>query len=697
MPLGAFRINSLAKFTVVAAGEVIRAKKGVAAIGDAKISTAQSQFGGSSAVFDGTGDYLQIAASSDYNFGTAIQTWTIEGWLRLSTLPNAFRGIISSQNGAVSSGGGNDGWGVYIDNNNRLTYISNAVGSTFNSTTGAFTTNTWTHWAVVRNGSSLKMFVNGTETFTASNYTNKADTNSPLLIGRAYNISSGYNGVLDLNGNLDEIRISNIARYTANFTPSTTQFVNDANTVLLLHMDGTNNSTVFEDDTGVRRKVAVRAIADAKISTAQSQFGGSSAIFDGTGDYLEIPNSATAIGTGPFTIDYWFRATSTASTPSLVDLRFGGGDTTGYSDYINSTGKLVVFMNNGNRITSTTTISTNTWYHVAIVRDSSNDIKMYINGTNEGSAYNFSNNMTSTYYRIGNNVSASNGFNGHIDELRISNVARYTANFTPSTAPFVNDANTRLLLHMDGTNNSTYFEDDTGVRSKRGVVAIGDAKISTAQSQFGGSSAVFDGTGDNLLVDYHNGAWNLPYNGDWTIEFWLRFPTISGFPGIMTTATMGTKNGWALQANSSGLIQWIGSVNGTSNVNVLANTPAVSAATWTHIAFVNFNGVLKGYANGVQGSTTSSFTAQTSTTNSLKIGDGAGISSGNFVDSTDFNGNLDEIRISNTARYTANFTAPTQPFQNDTNTLLLLHMDGTNNSTVFIDDNGVTPDWNYTA
>ena len=53
---------------------------------------------------------------------------------------------------------------------------------------------------------------------------------------------------------------------------------------------------------------------------------------------------------------------------------------------------------------------------------------------------------------------------------------------------------------------------------------------------------------------------------------------------------------------------------------------------------------------------------------------------------------MDEIRISNTARYTANFTAPTQAFVNDANTLLLLHMDGTNNSTVFIDDNGVAPD-----
>ena len=52
---------------------------------------------------------------------------------------------------------------------------------------------------------------------------------------------------------------------------------------------------------------------------------------------------------------------------------------------------------------------------------------------------------------------------------------------------------------------------------------------------------------------------------------------------------------------------------------------------------------------------------------------------------------MEEIRFSKTARYTANFTAPTAPFQNDANTVLLIHGDGTNNSTVFTDDNGIAP------
>ena len=53
-----------------------------------------------------------------------------------------------------------------------------------------------------------------------------------------------------------------------------------------------------------------------------------------------------------------------------------------------------------------------------------------------------------------------NSMNGHMDEIRISNSARYTTTFTPSATAFTNDVNTLLLIHANGTNGSNTFTDD---------------------------------------------------------------------------------------------------------------------------------------------------------------------------------------------------------------------------------------------
>jgi hypothetical protein len=114
-------------------------------------------------------------------------------------------------------------------------------------------------------------------------------------------------------------------------------------------------------------------------------------------------------------------------------------------------------------------LATGSWQHIALVRNSSN-LSVYINGTSVASvsstaAYN--NLGTSSAIGLFDRYIYSGGrlfFNGHIDEFRISNTARYTTTFTPSTTPFQNDDNTLLLLHMDGTDASTVFFDDNGAK-----------------------------------------------------------------------------------------------------------------------------------------------------------------------------------------------------------------------------------------
>jgi hypothetical protein len=113
----------------------------------------------------------------------------------------------------------------------------------------------------------------------------------------------------------------------------------------------------------------------------------------------------------------------------------------------------------------TTSVSINTWYHVALTKSGAT-LAIYQAGTACTSNISFGT-MTSakTLFVSGTNYlgswnNSSNFFNGYIDEIRVSDVVRYTSNFTPPTSAFVNDADTVLLIHADGTNGQTTFTDD---------------------------------------------------------------------------------------------------------------------------------------------------------------------------------------------------------------------------------------------
>ena len=112
-----------------------------------------------------------------------------------------------------------------------------------NITSSATSDNTWFHWAIVRNSGTIALYLNGVSQGTSSN---------TVEIGKLghSNLQLGTlgNDVGDYGGYLDEVRISNTARYTSGFTPTTSAFVDDTDTLLLLHMDGTNGSTTFTDD-----------------------------------------------------------------------------------------------------------------------------------------------------------------------------------------------------------------------------------------------------------------------------------------------------------------------------------------------------------------------------------------------------------------------------------------------------------------
>jgi hypothetical protein len=198
-------------------------------VGDAAVSTAQSKFGGGSLLNTTTPGYLTVAQDAVFDFGTS-QDFTIEMFGRLNSSITGqyfFDGRADAKSVAILMDGVS--LKVFIDGAYR-------VGTGFNP----FAADTWVHVAYTRSGTTGTLWLDGVSQGTWTDTVDYTFSNE-LYIGSRFS-STGADAYFD------EIRISNVARYTSGFTPTTSEFVNDANTLLLLHCNGTNGSTVFLDD-----------------------------------------------------------------------------------------------------------------------------------------------------------------------------------------------------------------------------------------------------------------------------------------------------------------------------------------------------------------------------------------------------------------------------------------------------------------
>lgn len=209
---------------------------------------------------------------------------------------------------------------------------------------------------------------------------------------------------------------------------------NDSYTKLLLHCDGADASTTFTDSSASAHTLT--AVGNAQIDTAQSVFGGGAGLFDGTGDELTIPDSAVFdFGAGEFTVDFRIRFVATTDQVFIGDIP--GGTGVGSWCVFFATGALKIVYNSNVTLSNAWTPSTNTWYHVAVLRTGTN-LMMFVDGTQIGSTQAFSATLDTgaRTWHIGAFTDAQYYVNGWIDELRVSNVARWTANFTPPTEAY---------------------------------------------------------------------------------------------------------------------------------------------------------------------------------------------------------------------------------------------------------------------
>ena len=260
---------------------------------------------------------------------------------------------------------------------------------------------------------------------------------------------------------------------------------------------------------------------DAQLDTAQQKFGTASLLLDGTGDHVSYPTDEDfGLGTTNWTIEAFIRPNSVTGDQYIVDLRDASASDTAPTVYLSGT-TLHYGVGNTSQI-SGGTLSTGTWYHVAVAR-SGGTTRLFLDGTQLGT-YSDSNNYGSTKpLVIGAEYGDTNNFDGHIDELRVSKAnGRYTSGFTAPTAAFSTDLNTVLLLHFDGTDGSTTITDSgSGVKDVRSDGGDSASSILTADyaqfgmelrsissaNVYGVKGAIADGAGVRLLLTAHNFAY----------------------------------------------------------------------------------------------------------------------------------------------------------------------------------------------
>ena len=553
------------------------------------------------------------------------------------------------------TGIGNETWRWEVQTNGTMTMISknffgqDAAGLTSST---ALTLNTWHHVAAVRQNDTLTFYIDGTARGATSSGSGVFSTSNAM-----WNIgANGYqtSTSTSLQGTMSNFRlVVGSAVYTGNFTAPSSKLTAITNTEMLAYQsnrfvdnsaDGNSLTPVSSPAVTAFGPFLTSAVYDPAVNGASAYFNASSAI---------LVASPPSFGPQSWTFECWFYFTADGTYRVLFAQ--GPANGTDVSEFYRSSNNKLTFQvatSGANRIIMNTAVnvtSNNEWVHCALTHEytssSNSTYKIYQNGIlgqtlNHTGGYNWASGAGSGRpIVIGRSEweGAYNSVPSYVQDSRlVVGSVVYTSNFTPPTAPLTAITNTKLLLNMaDGQAIDSAAQNN--------LTLYGNANTSTDQAKFGNAALHLDGTGDFAKTELST-AFGL---GDFTIECFY-----------YNSASFASANRYLFDFGSNGLrVQFY---NGTiyyfvdANNSVTTTASGVTHNNWYHLAAVRYNGQMNLYIGGVSRATKNSVTTNL-TERSLTIGDYGG--GGQALQ-----GFIDEFRISNFARYTSNFTAPSAAF-----------------------------------
>ena len=221
------------------------------------------------------------------------------------------------------------------------------------------------------------------------------------------------------------------------------------------------------------------------------------------------------------------------------------------------------------------------------------------------------------------------------------------------------DDNTLLLMHFD---DDTYKDNTLNCKA----YPVGSAAVTSSYKKFGDKSL-------SLVTDnnYFFGAVDLTNmehfdfgNNEWTVDVWLYIKSLANDVFVVGSWNEGSWKSWLVYIKSDGTIWPHWSTTGSNSFNFSTST-TISTGSWKHLAVVRDNtaNVIRVFIDGTECSYASSNSIAPGTTIATPtVPVRIGSQGGRMTPSYSYNGYMDELRISNTARWTSNFTPPTTPY-----------------------------------
>ena len=602
--------------------------------------------------FNGGQDYFTIAGTS-----TACALpgdFTIEFWYFQTATVN-YGSLFSTTTTYATT----DSLRISTGNNNDTFEVASGGSGIFSAST-SFSSGVWYHVALVRSGTTLTLYQNGVSVGSATN--SQSFVSSTFIIGDVQGVGQPYR----LKGYISNFRlVKGTAVYTAAFTPPTSPLTAITNTQLL-----TCQSSRFIDNSVNNFTITVvgRANEGHPVALKFNPFGASAAYSTsvvggsfssdgvvGGSDYLSVTVTGQSAGTASFTYELWFYETAHEGRDRHLFTTRTTDDNAGFDCRVNSNGTINLQRGGSTDFfTSTATANVACWNHLAIVRDGTTNLTIYLNGVSIGTSslgYNF----TATAYKIGVNYATDDPWKGYITDFRYTKAAVYTATFTPPTAPLTAITNTQLLLN---TTNGAIFDN----AMMNDLETVGNAQISTSVKKYGTGSLAFDGTGDCLTSNpalAYSSAEHLQAfgSGNFTIEMWFYITAFTNtYSTLYDSRPISTQGAYPTIAITSGrLYYYVSSAERIATAN-----SAISTGQWYHLAVSRSGTSTKMFLDGTQvGSTYTDSTIYINGPGRPVIG----AEGFNSPPSDSINGYIDDLRITKGyARYTATFTPPTAAF-----------------------------------